>query len=325
MNGRRLLMEVMLLTASLGVNAQTGRGSLHLFTEEARSTAPAVVFDFLERYLYQAEHSARGYDFFQRMAEEKVIVREGSLDNIKRLTPETPFSITRYEDRGYNVTWRTASGLVLLDMQFPIQYELLLGMPKVEIEKTMKPQLTACADTFQVAPPDAVVKKLDDGYYCTNPVANYYAESLNTATYYALAAGVQVPVYSSEQKWYSAANLFQGKVSQADGYRLHIEQNLYGFNKQTYTVKLSQWLNYCRKNGLIVYFGIEEERKDGLKALLIAQDKDLGYNHMMSIILPDNFTEKSDAVLKATLNAYIPTDNVKDLYKDYTEKKKKNK
>jgi hypothetical protein len=132
------------------------------------------------------------------------------------------------------------------------------------------------------------------------------------------------PVYDKKQKWYSATNLFHGLISETSDYRFYIEQNLYGFNKQSYTISLNQWLNYCVVNKLTLYFAIEEEREDGLKALLIAQSHDLGFNHMLSIIIPDNFVEKRNVTLKATMNAYIPTDNVKDLYQQYKDKPKKN-
>ena len=74
---------------------------------------------------------------------------------------------------------------------------------------------------------------------------------------------------------------------------------------------------------LDVYFAVEEEHEDGLRALLIAHSRDLGFNHMMSLLIPDNFVQKRNAILKATLNAYIPTQNVKDLYQQYVAKPKK--
>lgn len=74
---------------------------------------------------------------------------------------------------------------------------------------------------------------------------------------------------------------------------------------------------------MTTYVAVEEERKDGLKLLLIAQCRDLGFNHMLSIIVPWNFVDNRKSVLKAQLNAYIPTNNVKDLYQQYKQKPKK--
>ena len=72
-----------------------------------------------------------------------------------------------------------------------------------------------------------------------------------------------------------------------------------------------------------LYFAIEEEREDVLKALLIAQNPDLGFNHMLSFIIPNNFVNDKKTVFKVVLNAYIPTQNVKDLYQQYVDKPKK--
>lgn len=309
----------------LTASGQPHEGRLQLFSDEVKAEGSPVVFNFLERYLYEVNKSKRGYDFYQKMADDKVIVREGSFSKLGKLTPATPFSIRRYEDKGYDVSWTDTTGIVLLSMQFPIQFELLLGKKKEDLEKDFKTELYAYSVEFTPTPPDTTLIAVEDepGVFQSTPTAHYYLKALNTATYFEQQDGQLRPVYRADSKWHSAANLFQGVIENADSYTLHIEQTLYGFQSQTLTVKLSQWINYCREQRLTVYFGIEEERKDGLKALLIAQNRDLGYNHMLSIILPDDFVEKHDAVLKATANTYIRTDNVEDLYIDKTKMEKK--
>ena len=307
----------------LTVFGQTREGTLHLFHNEMKAAYPSVVFDFLERYLYDISHSVEGYELNQRMADDKVTVTSGKLSNIKRITPDVPFSILRHEN-AYNICWTDTLGNPLLGLWFPIKYELLLGMSKMEIEKTMQKRIEACDSSFNVFQTVSSLESLPDSCFRSTPTTNYYAESLNTSTYYQQGISGDIsPVFSPAKKWYSAANLFQGVIENIANYRIYIEQNLYGFKQQTYIVTLAQWLNYCKENNLIVYFAIEEEREDGLKAMLIAQSHDLGYNHLMSIVIPDNFVEKQNVVLKAKLNAFIPTDNVKDLYQQYVKKQKK--
>ena len=65
-----------------------------------------------------------------------------------------------------------------------------------------------------------------------------------------------------------------------------------------------------------VYLGVEEEREDGIKVLLLVHSHDLGFHHMLSIVLPWNLVEKPNAVLKAKLNAYIPTHNIMSIYQE---------
>ena len=60
-----------------------------------------------------------------------------------------------------------------------------------------------------------------------------------------------------------------------------------------------------------------------VKALIIAQSPDLGFNHVLSVIIPEDFIASKNSVLKATMNAYVPTQNVKDLYQQYVDKPKK--
>lgn len=296
-----------------------------LFSQEMKTDYPSVVYDFLERYLYEIDSlQSRGAYITQRLHDDKFTFLIGSASTARKITPELPFAISKTDDKFYEVSWCDTLNNVLLDVVFPMQYELLLGKPKVEIEKDFRTVLHD-APVFVAKGKDSdSLIVLDDGCLMTQPVSNYYVESLNTATYYVKSvSGDTIPVFSEKDKWHSSANLFQGCIDDIANYTLYIEQNLYGFNTSKYAIQLQQWLGYCQAMKLNTYFAIEEEREDGLKALLIAQSQDLGFNHMLSIIIPDNFVTNKKAVLKATLNAYIPTQNVKDLYQQYVKKPKK--
>lgn len=129
------------------------------------------------------------------------------------------------------------------------------------------------------------------------------------------------PIFSEKHLDYSATNLALGTIPQ--DYRMAVEQNMYGFQKKSYLVNLSQWLNYCIANGLKLYVSVEEERTDGLKLFVLAVNKDFGYNHVMSLIVPSSFIKNKACVLKAKLTVFVPTDNVKNLYQNYVRHAKK--
>ena len=120
---------------------------------------------------------------------------------------------------------------------------------------------------------------------------------------------------------YTALNAFQ-TLTRCDNPVL-IEQSVYGFKTLRYTVTLQQWLRYCHESGLTIYTSIEEEYDDGYKLIVLGECKDLGYNHLMSVIVPKNFLIIPSAEIKAKLNAFIPTHNVKNLYKQHVIKPKK--
>ncbi|MDE6807481.1 MAG: hypothetical protein K2I98_03355, partial [Prevotella sp.] len=149
-----------------------------------KTNYPSVVYDFLERYLYTVSNSTDGFMLRQQMADDKVFVTSGSLSNIKRISPNTPFSLLRHEDVAYDVSWTDESGNILLGLQFPIKYELLLGQPKVDIEKTMPKLLEMYSSSFEARNLASSYEALSDGYFSSSPVAKFYVESLTTATYY---------------------------------------------------------------------------------------------------------------------------------------------
>lgn len=310
----------------LSVIVQTGWAQrFTLFSPDIKKDYPSVVYDFLETYLYRIDQmQSRGESVVQRLSDDKVQLITGTASTARTITPVTPFSVTKTGGGYYLVEWTNEQSKSILSLSFPMQYELLLGKPKVEIEKEFRAALTA---PYPYTPRSYDNEKLcttDDGCQMTVPQSNYYVKTMTTATYFRTdSAGVVTPAFSDKDKWHSAANLLLGCIKDVDGYSLYVEQNLYGFRKEQYRVALKQWLSYCQAMKLDTYFAVEEERADGLKALLIAHSEELGFNHMLSLIIPDDFVTNRNAVLKVSLNAYIPTQNVKDMYQKYIDKPKK--
>ena len=317
----RTIMAVFFLLFFLFGKAEGGR--FHLFSEEVKTVYPSAVYSFLETYLFRLDSLHRnGNMSHPSMMQDKVLFLKGESSVASHITPQTSFSITKMEDKMFNAVWKDSTGVVLLDMVFPASYELILGASKNKIERTMEKQLKAMPLSFT---PDSLVdmevKMLADCVFQSQPVTIYEIESISDATYYSrLDSTMLQPIFDSNQKWYSSVNLMQGLITDINKYQLYIEQSVYEFDTLKYTISLSQWLNYCREMRTSVYIGQEEEREDGLMILLLAQSNDLGFKHMLSMILPWNFIEKRNAILKAKLYAYIPTHNVKTYYQERDRK-----
>lgn len=317
----RTIMVVFFLLSFLSGKAERGR--FRLFSEEVKTAYPSAVYDFLETYLYRLDSLYRkGVQEHPSMMRDKILFLKGESSVVHQINPKTDFTLTRMEDKMFNAVWKDSTGVVLLDMVFPASYELILGASKNKIERTMEKQLKAMPLSFT---PDSLVdmevKMLADSVFQSQPVTIYEIESISDATYYSrLDSTMLQPIFDSNQKWYSSVNLMQGLIADIDDYQLYIEQSVYEFDTLKYTISLSQWLNYCRDMRASVYIGLEEEREDGLMILLLAQSNDLGFKHMLSMILPWNFVEKRNAILKAKLYAYIPTHNVKTYYQERDRK-----
>ncbi len=325
MRNIKITLSVLLLLSSLCARA----GRFTLFADELKTEYPSVLYDFLERYLFELDSLQRKDGTLgTRLTDDKVMFMKGSPSTALSITTETPFSIGRTESKFYEVVWTDASGNELLHIAFPASFELILGMPKNNIEKTLHRHLSAIPTTFA---PDALpspqsLEQTDEGYFVSTPKQFLGVEELNSCTYYYKVADEDYqPVFSPLQNEYSAKNLLQGLIADCNGYKLYIFQNLYDFHTDEYTISLSQWLNYCRDLRADVYVAMEEEREDGLMMLLVAQCGDLGFQHALSLVLPWNFTEKRDCVLKGKLNAFIPIHNVKALYQEQQNEPKKDK
>lgn len=303
-----------------------GAQSFRLFATEVKNEYPSVVYDFLERYLYELDSLQRkGIDTRQRIADDKVFFLYGSVISANDITPDIGFTMDIMEGKSYKVSWADSTGNMILSLTFPMQYELILGKPKNIIESELKSELMKSPEYVLSRNVPDELEVIEDSCYRTKYSSHYYLESLTTATYYTKdSTGTYRPTYNERDKWHSAANLLQGEIRDISGYTLFVKQNLYGFKYDTYTVPLNKWLGYCKEMKMTTYFAVEEEHEDGLKVLVIAQSPDLGFNHILSLIIPEDFVCNKRSVLKASLNAYVPTQNVKDLYQQYVEKPKKN-
>ena len=312
----RSIIVLFLLTGSLSLSAQ----GLKLFSPEMRDAADyhqRVVMDFLERYfgkeLPEQRHTTREH----KMADDKVYFRQGTLSDLKQIADTMAFSINLI-DRYYEVLWMNQEE-PFVTVVFPAQYDLLLGIEQNDAQQKLKDAILSAPirhDSLQV--PSEFTQMLEDGI-CVYKTKKFELESLNDAIYYNKVDDGYQPVFSKEHLDYSAANLFHGLIPDAD-YRMYVEQSVYGLTTINYSLTLSKWLDYCTQLGMKIYFAIEEQREDGLLAIVIAQCRELGFNHLLSVVIPDKFVNDKNAILKVRFTPYIPTHNVKDLYQKQTKK-----
>ena len=316
----RRLSYVLLLTMWC-VTASSQR--LKLFTPEMKesvTTPQRVVMDFLERY-FQELPAVKETTVPDKMADDKVFFRKGKLSDLYHVSDTMAFSISLF-NKYYEVNWTKAEE-PFITIVFPVQYDLLLGQNKeVALNELKETILAAPVCTMRNDVP-ADLRQQNDGIWQSGK-EHFELESLNDAIYYNKVKDDYLPVFDSNHLEYSAANLFHGLIPDVD-YRMYVEQSVYGMKTINYTISYSQWLNYCSEWGLKVFFAVEEEREDGILALIIAQSRELGFNHLLSVVIPDKFVTDKDAVLKVRLTPYIPINNVKDLYQKETTNLRKKK
>lgn len=309
MNRTRSFLLLLMLIEALSLSAQ-GQRLFSPAVHDAVGYHQRVVMDFLERYFGKDLTTERQTSQKRKMADDKVYFRKGNLSDMSLVSDTMPFSITLH-DRYYEVQWIQHDG-PFITVVFPAQYDLLLGMQQNEAQQKLKESILAASTRIDTLVVPSEMELTDDSIYMSKNEF-FELESLNDAIYYNKVRENYQPVFDNRCQEYSAANLFHGLVKGVD-YRMYVEQSVYGMKTINYTLTLSQWLNYCAELGMKVFFAVEEEREDGLLAIVLAQCKELGFNHLLSVVIPDKFVDDKNAVLKVRLTPYIPTHNVKDIY-----------
>lgn len=310
---------LLMVLVSLPASSQ----ALKLFNPEMResvSKTEVIVMDFLERYFNELTN-LKYTNVSTKLADDKVYFRNGNMSDLAQVTDTMPFTINFFE-KYYEVEWKKQEK-PFVTIVFPAQYDLLLGMQQDEAQRKIKELITTTPHlTFPISIPEGI-RKIENGIYMAK-TGFLELESFNDATYYNKVENNFHPYYDKKHLDYSAANLFHGLVSESD-YKMYVEQSVYGLQTINYTISLRQWLDYCASLGLKVFFGVEEQRKDGILALVIAQSKELGFNHMLSVVIPDKFVTDKNTVLKVRMTPYIPIHNIKNLFQtESVNRRKKN-
>lgn len=277
---------------------------------------------FLNRYISELRQWREpNVSVYQKMRDDKFIILGGSLDAIDRSTDTTAYSLKRYENKVYEAVWHNGND-TLLHVVFPIQYELILGMPQVEIEQYLLDYITASPQRAEVRITDTSVESIEQDIYRSTPKCHYQIPALNNCQYFHKDnGGVLSYICDTMQLAYTIANLFQNGLGKK--YLMQVAQSVYGFKRLDYTISLQQWLNYCAAEGLTSYVAIENESDKYVQVLIVAENTDLAYNHLLSIMVPQDILGGQTGTILVKLNAFIPTHNIADLYEQYINKPKK--
>ncbi len=320
----RLIMYRILCILSIFIWASISFAQIHLFRPEVKQHGQDYIYDFMERYLGEIILMSDSQERTQKLSDDKVRFIIGDISTINRLSDTTEFCLNCIDNCLYEATW-TKSGSPILAISFPVSFELLLGMPKNEIELTLSDELLQINKTIPTGKCVQVkdLAQRSDSIYYTNPILHYQIESLNDCRFYSYSHGDNSfhAVFDTAHLSESAINLFHLYLDK--DYLIDVEQGLYGFKSKKYTIRLSQWLNYCRKRGLTTYAALEEESVSDIKMLVVVESKELGFNHLLSVTIPKDFVMNPEARFNAKLNAYIPMHNVRNLYQQYSKKQKR--
>lgn len=267
---------------------------------------------FLNRYITELEQwNEPNISLPQKMRDDKFVLLEGALENLNQVNDSTSFSLIRYDNKAYEASWTNGRNL-LLRVAFPIQYELILGMPQIEIEQHLQEYIMSAPqrDVHNIG--DIQLDSVAPNVYRSAPKQHYQIQSLNNCRYFYKNTKGELQLIGDAAKIeYTIANLFQNGLEK--NCLLQVSQSVYGFKHLDYTISLQQWLNYCASENMTCYVAIEGETDEAIQVLIVAENTDLAYNHLLSILVPRKALGEASGTLLVKLDAFIPTHNITNL------------
>lgn len=297
-------------------------GNLYLFSQKVRESSPSPLYNFVEKYLSQLKAAGNNDKTNAKMKNDLFTIEYGSVASISLLHDSMEINILREKDKRYYITW-TKDKQKIMSISFPVQYELILGLKKVEIEDLLKERLLAYK-------PQPIVKKISPNTLSATTQKDFFIEEkgfyqidgMRADHYYLKSEAGYTLLADKNNPIETLANLMTtGQVK--NNIRLTIIQRKYGNKQDTIQTTVNQWISFCKEEGCIPYLGIEEYDGKNIRATVIMENKILGYIHLFFFQFPAELLEnKLKGDVTATLYSYIPVHNLNNLFDDYSIKLK---
>lgn len=304
-----------------------------LFDRTIMEQNPSPVYNFVERFLLELYLMKDNALIARCLKESKVVLRSDYMKG-KSLTSFLSFVLSKInsahsivittDNSRYAVSW-FEEGQLLFSMRFPIQYELLWGMNKVEAENHFYPDLlTYRAAKMKISQSESDLEYLvaiNDTCYCLN--GDFYGiDAITSNQYYKKSAtGKYIQLRDLKYPVESVFNLFTMDASPS--VQAHVVHKMYGGKKNAFDIPLVTLLNFCKSGGCEIYVGAESLEGNMLSGVALMVNRALGYNHLFYFTTDIRILTKPEVYsMNIQLNAFVPIHNINNLYGDKMTKSK---
>lgn len=273
---------------------------------------PQLVCDFVERYLLELDLDNKT-DRHLRMGIDKVIVENGSLDNLDKLVSADKMELSMVEMRRYRVIWYS-DNKYLLSLVFDMDYQLLSGCNAIELEYNYLRTVSRLTDDFHWQEDDIVADSTDE--YAIVDGGHYLSDVIRGDRYYQrdTIGGWQL-VCDIEKPYWSVANIMLTPADIGD-YQLECQLDMYGYRDTTFRVNMSQWVAQTLSEGCQMYFGVKSRTPKTIRGTLFCPNPKAGYCHMLSVEIPVALFGDKQGTVAGRLFAYVPLHNIDEGYFD---------
>lgn len=313
----------LMLTLTLAISAQNNDGQIQLFGEAIREANPPAPLDYVERayaaYLNSDKEFANHYG--------NIRFNQGSWKSLSQVNDSTACTVEMLFGRYYVISWPD-----IAEVEFPVQYDKLLGGIRTDIEDALITRLKDKSAQPHVEIPNYFLSELRDesgllvlageAYQLADINKNiYFIATRDTAKTDTLSAEkdstAMMPkaslVYDSTYPAQSVANIFICGAKQSIPITIVIPKHEYG-KQETVITTVETLLQECIADGCEVYWGTESVADDELRGALFLYNMSYGYEHIMRITCDPRLIGSDKLTMQGRMSLFVPTNNVKNLY-----------
>lgn len=259
-----------------------------------------------------------GMPFNDYMRTEKILLRDGSFDDLRRLCNDSTaaVNIILADGKRYLLQF-THDSTDQVSLSYPADYRLILGTNMIDAEDEFENSIrkTTIDATGEYEIPDQLLQQIGQSKIYLLQGSTFLIPELSGNRYYVKDDNHYSLLYSSDFPCETMANLLTGTETE-NSLLISVVLVKNNFKTDTFTVPLRQLVGYCLSEGCTPYYGIISNDKDNVVCELFMHNEMLGYTHIAKINFNPSVLDENKGVVNARMNCYIPLSNVKNIFKD---------
>lgn len=299
-----------------------------MFSNEIRTASGYdPVLDFMQRYLLEWDLNIDGRIQLPQMYKDEVTFTRGSIEQLKAVTQQTPFSINELKRRAYKLRWTL--GRKEVEVSVNADAQLFIGGNAIDLETMMIRGLGRIqSDVYTLSPEEtdlSKISKADDDNYIVKG-SSYLSDAIRNDLYFVQIHGKKELLCSSKNAAKSISNIMlTGTFRHLLPMRVIFDK--YGYKQETLDITLQQFISYCKSEHCQLFFGVKKIKDGILYGTLFALNDKMAFNHVLAVEFPLSVISGENVLIKAKAFAYIPLQNVterfftKDITNEYEKRK----
>jgi len=312
-------------------NGQINHVGLKIFDKQENGFYPEVVFNFIECYLLEMMLTDDLRSFYKRTDEQKIIILLNGKEITKSLSSNRQNILfvlnhqnkKRIDKDSLNYAVSISDEINQLQMVFPVNNNLICGMDKQELDKTLEQNLRkfkSNSNTSELINQDQSFEPIKEIFKLRG---DSYFKSITSDKYYIKYENEFRWLYDKKYPAESLANTFMNGHFEPDK-KIVVNHHQYGKEISRYDLNLNDFIAFFKTEKCKIYFGIEDESADKLQATMVIYNSYLNFINIVYINTTADVLFDPKQSIDIKLYSNIPSDNIKNLFGVYDENKKAN-